>query len=153
MNAEPNPACPLCHGEGGRLVWQGERAGAKLRVVHADEAGFPAFYRVIWAAHVAEFSDLSAAERQWCMDAVVAVEVALRGMLPAPRKINIATLGNMVPHLHWHVIARYSDDSHFPSPVWAAAQRERNAALEATLAGQLPAAEARMAAALDRLLA
>ena len=87
------------------------------------------------------------------MDAVVAVEVALRGMLPAPRKINIATLGNMVPHLHWHVIARYSDDSHFPSPVWAAAQRERNAALEATLAGQLPAAEARMAAALDRLLA
>ena len=127
--------------------------GAKLRVVHADEAGFPAFYRVIWAAHVAEFSDLSAAERQWCMDAVVAVEVALRGMLPAPRKINIATLGNMVPHLHWHVIARYSDDSHFPSPVWAAAQRERNAALEATLAGQLPAAEARMAAALDRLLA
>ena len=153
MNAEPNPACPLCHGEGGRLVWQGERAGAKLRVVHADEAGFPAFYRVIWAAHVAEFSDLSAAERQWCMDAVVAVEVALRGMLPAPRKINIATLGNMVPHLHWHVIARYSDDSQFPSPVWAAAQRERNAALEATLAGQLPAAEARMAAALDRLLA
>jgi diadenosine tetraphosphate (Ap4A) HIT family hydrolase len=153
LSAEPNPSCPLCHGEGGRLVWQGERAGAQLRVIHAEEAGFPAFYRVVWAAHVAEFSDLSAAERQWCMDAVVAVEVALRGMVPAPRKINIATLGNMVPHLHWHVIARYSDDSHFPSPVWAAAQRERNAALEATLAEQLPAAEARMAAALDRLLA
>ena len=151
MNAEPNPACPLCHGEGGRLVWQGERAGAKLRVVHADEAGFPAFYRVIWAAHVAEFSDLSAAERQWCMDAVVAVEVALRGMLPAPRKINIATLGNMVPHLHWHVIARYSDDSHFPAPVWAAPQRARNAAREAVLEAELPAAEARMAAALSRL--
>ena len=150
---EPNPACPLCHGDGGRLVWQGERAGAQLRVIHAEEAGFPAFYRVVWAAHMAEFSDLSAAERQWCMDAVVAVEVALRGVVPAPRKINIATLGNMVPHLHWHVIARYSDDSHFPSPVWAAAQRERNAALEKTLTEALPAAEARMVAALDRLLA
>ena len=150
---EPNPGCPLCHGDGGRLVWQGERAGAQLSVIHAEEAGFPAFYRVVWAAHVAEFSDLSAAERQWCMDAVVAVEVALRGVVPAPRKINIATLGNMVPHLHWHVIARYSDDSHFPSPVWAAAQRERNAALEKTLTEALPAAEARMVAALDRLLA
>ena len=149
----PPTGCPLCDGEGGRLVWQGAKAGAALRVIHADEAGFPAFYRVVWGAHVAEFSDLSAADRQWCMDAVVAVEVALRGMTPAPRKINVATLGNMVPHVHWHVIARYSDDSHFPSPVWAAAQRDRNAALEAELTAQLPAAEARMVAALAGLLA
>lgn len=149
---EANPDCQLCHGDGGRLVWQGERGGARLRVIHAEEAGFPAFYRVVWAAHVAEFSDLSAAERQWCMDAVVAVEVALRGLVPAPRKINVATLGNMVAHLHWHVIARYSDDSHFPSPVWAGPQRPRNAALEATLAAGLPAAEARMQAAFQRLL-
>ena len=151
MNSKPSETtdCVLCREDGGTLIWR----GAGLRVIRADEPGFPAFYRVVWDAHVTEWSDLTAAQRQWCMDAVVAVEVALRGMVPAPRKINIATLGNMVPHLHWHVIARYSDDSHFPSPVWAAAQRERNAALEATLAEQLPAAEARMAAALDRLLA
>ena len=147
----PNPDCPLCHADGGRLVWQGARAGSALRVIHADEAGFPAFYRVVWGGHVAEFSDLPAADRQWCMDAVVAVEVALRGITPAPRKINVATLGNMVPHLHWHVIARYSDDSHFPAPVWAAPQRARNAAREAVLEAELPAAEARMAAALSRL--
>ena len=151
MNAEPNPACPLCHGEGGRLVWQGERAGAKLRVVHADEAGFPAFYRVIWAAHVAEFSDLSAAERQWCMDAVVAVEVALRGMLPAPRKINIATLGNMVPHLHWHVIARFDWDSHFPAPVWASALRHSPAAQQAGVSARLPVLEAALQSKLGQL--
>ena len=150
---EPNPACPLCHESGGRLVWQGMRAGGALRVIHAEEAGFPAFYRVVWAAHVAEFSDLSAEQRQWCMDAVVAVELALRGITPAPRKINVAALGNMVPHLHWHVIARYSDDSHFPGSVWAAVQRESNTALEAELATQLPAAEARMVAALERLVA
>ena len=148
MTGATAPACPLCATDGGTLVWQ----GAHLRVIRADEAGFPAFYRVVWQGHVAEFSDLSSAERQHCMDAVVVVESALREFLQ-PTKINLAALGNVVPHLHWHVIARYSDDSHFPSPVWAAAQRERNAALEATLAGQLPAAEARMAAALDRLLA
>ena len=150
---EPHPACPLCHEAGGRLVWQGMRAGGALRVIHAEEAGFPAFYRVVWAAHVAEFSDLPAEQRQWCMDAVVAVELALRGITPAPRKINVAALGNMVPHLHWHVIARYSDDSHFPGSVWAAVQREPNTALEAELATQLPAAEARMVAALERLVA
>ena len=144
--------CPLCQGAGGRLVWQGERDGAALRVIHAQEVGFPAFYRVVWAAHVGEFSDLSAAERQWCMDAVVAVELALRAITPAPLKINVAALGNMVQHLHWHVIARYSDDSHFPASVWAPAQRERNASLEAALAAQLPAAEACMVAKLDRLL-
>ncbi|MDA8456605.1 HIT family protein [Acidovorax sp. GBBC 3334] len=118
-------ACPLCSGDGGVLVWRGER----LRVIRADEPGFPAFYRVIWNAHVAEFSDLSAPDRLLCMDAVVAVEHALRTHLQ-PQKINLAALGNMVPHLHWHVIARFAWDSHFPSPVWAAAVRERSPARE-----------------------
>jgi diadenosine tetraphosphate (Ap4A) HIT family hydrolase len=36
----------------------------------------------------------------------------------APTKINLAALGNMVAHLHWHVIARYDWDSHFPASVW-----------------------------------
>ena len=113
-------SCPLCASAGGTLVWQ----GAHLRVIRADEAGFPAFYRVVWQGHVAEFSDLSSAERQHCMDAVVVVESALREFLQ-PTKINLAALGNVVPHLHWHVIARFQGDSHFPAPVWAAAVRDR----------------------------
>ena len=64
-----------------------------------------------------EFSDLSAAERDSCMNAVVAVEQVLRSELQ-PVKINLAALGNRVPHLHWHVIARFEWDSHFPEPVW-----------------------------------
>jgi diadenosine tetraphosphate (Ap4A) HIT family hydrolase len=40
-----------------------------------------------------------------------------------PDKINLACLGNVVPHLHWHVIPRWRDDSHFPAPIWAAAKR------------------------------
>ena len=129
--------CPLCAEDGGMLVWRGER----LRVIRANEVGFPAFYRVVWNAHVAEFSDLSASERAHCMDVVVAVEQALREHL-SPTKVNIAALGNMVPHLHWHVIARFEWDSHFPSPVWAAAQRPSPVAQEDAVRSRLPALEA-----------
>jgi diadenosine tetraphosphate (Ap4A) HIT family hydrolase len=139
-------ACPLCAADGGTLVWRGTR----LRVIRADEAGFPAFYRVVWNAHAAEFSDLSAAERMHCMEAVTAVEQALRDHL-APTKVNLAALGNMVPHLHWHVIARFSWDSHFPAPVWAPVQRPSPEGEEAALRARLPAVEALMVAALQRL--
>ncbi|NMM75616.1 HIT family protein [Acidovorax sp. SRB_24] len=142
----PAPSCPLCAQDGGQLVWR----GAKLRVIRADEAGFPAFYRVVWHAHVAEFSDLNATDRAHCMDAVALVEQALREHLQ-PAKINLAALGNMVPHLHWHVIARFGWDSHFPAPVWAAAQRERAAEREEQVRSQLARAEAHMGLGLARL--
>jgi diadenosine tetraphosphate (Ap4A) HIT family hydrolase len=113
------PGCPLCDGPGGMAVFQ----GPKFRVVRADETGFPAFYRLVWSDHVSEFSDLAPADRRLCMDAVVQVEETLRGHVH-PAKINLAALGNVVPHLHWHVVARFEWDSHFPSAVWATAQRE-----------------------------
>ena len=129
--------CPLCAEDGGAPTWRGQH----LRVIRAQEAGFPAFYRVVWNAHVAEFSDLSAAERVHCMEAVALVEQGLREHL-APTKVNIAALGNMVPHLHWHVIARFGWDSHFPSPVWAVAQRPSPAVQEDAVRVLLPALEA-----------
>ena len=137
-------SCPLCATEGGLPVWRGRR----LRVIRAQEEGFPAFYRVVWNAHVAEFSDLDAADRQHCMDAVVVVERVLRERL-APAKINLAALGNMVPHLHWHVIARFDWDSHFPAAIWAPAQRVGSPEREAALAAQLPQVDARLVAALQ----
>ena len=139
-------SCPLCSEDGGALVWR----GAHLRVIRASETGFPAFYRVVWNAHVAEFSDLSAAERSHCMDAVVRVEQALRQQL-APTKVNVAALGNLVPHLHWHVIARFDWDSHFPSPVWAPAQRPSPPAQEDAVRARLPLVEAAVVRGLDAL--
>lgn len=133
------PVCSLCDSQGGALVYRAHR----FRVVRADEPGFPAFYRVIWNAHAAEFSDLAAHERQLCMDAVVTVEQALRRHLQ-PTKVNLASLGNMVPHVHWHVIARFDWDSHFPAPVWAAAQRESPAEPSAGVVARRAATEAWM---------
>ena len=129
------------------MVWRGER----LRVIRAQEAGFPAFYRVVWNVHVAEFSDLAATDRVYCMEAVTMVEQALRQHL-SPTKVNIAALGNMVPHLHWHVIARFEWDSHFPAPVWAAAQRPGPAQQEAAVQALLPALESALRARLDAAL-
>ena len=114
--------CPLCDTDGGLLIFRNEQ----LRIIQASEAGFPAFYRVIWMRHVAEFSDLTPAERESCMNTVVQVEQILRTQLQ-PTKVNLATLGNLVPHLHWHVLARFDWDSHFPAPVWSAPQRTVNA--------------------------
>ena len=136
--------CALCETDGGTLVWRDDQ----LRLIRADEAGFPAFYRVVWNAHVAEFSDLSPAERQHCMDVVARVEQVLRTQL-SPAKVNLAALGNMVPHPHWHVIARFAWDSHFPAPVWAPPQRARDAAHEAALAARLPALDAALRHALS----
>jgi diadenosine tetraphosphate (Ap4A) HIT family hydrolase len=138
--------CPFCEGPGGRVVFE----GAKLRVIHAEEAGFPAFYRVIWREHAAEFSDLDAADRVLCMEAVVVVEQCLREHL-APTKINLAALGNMVPHLHWHVIARFEWDSHFPSPFWATAQRAAPADRVAGVQASLPILQAGMIRRLAQL--
>ena len=113
--------CPLCETDGGLLVFRHE----KFRIIQASEAGFPAFYRVVWTQHKAEFSDLSSEDRSICMNAVVLVENLLRSELQ-PLKVNLAALGNAVPHLHWHVIARFDWDSHFPAPVWAAPVRPVN---------------------------
>ena len=138
-------ACPLCEADGGVLVVRTRR----LRVIRAEEAGFPAFYRVVWNAHAAEFTDLAPADRVHCMDVVASVEAAMRRHLQ-PDKVNLAALGNMVPHLHWHVIARWRWDSHFPAPVWSAAQREAAPAQLLAVAARLGPLEAELLQELGR---
>jgi diadenosine tetraphosphate (Ap4A) HIT family hydrolase len=87
-------------------------------------------------------SDLGVADRSHCMNVVFAVERVLRRTL-SPVKINLASLGNMVAHIHWHVIPRFPDDPHFPLSVWSPAQRQaperQPGPLSATLAGELAA--------------
>lgn len=114
-----SPTCPLCAEAGGELIWQ----SALYRVVLVNEAGYPGFCRVILNQHQAEMTELSPEERTGLMNAVWAVEEVLRAELK-PHKINLASLGNVVPHLHWHIIPRWQDDPHFPAPIWATPVRE-----------------------------
>ena len=114
-------ACELCDSSGGEVLWQDEVCRV-IRVGGTEAVAFPGFCRVVWRAHVAELSDLTADERRHLLDVLQAVESALRAVV-RPDKINLASLGNLVPHLHWHVIPRWRDDSHFPAPIWAPAAR------------------------------
>jgi diadenosine tetraphosphate (Ap4A) HIT family hydrolase len=103
-------------------------ANDKFSVILVDDVNYPGFCRVIWREHVREMSDLTREDRLLLNEAVFQVEQAVRETM-APAKINLASLGNVVPHLHWHVIPRYTDDAHFPAPVWAAPVRETDAAV------------------------
>lgn len=114
-----NAACPLCQSQDETVLWRDTR----LRVILVGDRDYPSFCRVVWGTHAREMTDLPDDARRHFMAAVFAVEQSLRDML-APEKINLASLGNQVPHLHWHVIARFADDAHFPDPIWAPRRRD-----------------------------
>jgi len=110
--------CELCNPAAERVLWH----DGFCRIVLVEEPDHPGFCRVILERHVSEMTDLNPPERTRLMDAVFATEEALREVL-RPDKINLASLGNAVPHLHWHVIARYGDDRHFPASIWGEPRR------------------------------
>lgn len=125
--------CPLCAQPAGQTLWEDDRC----RVIRVDDAAYPGFCRVVWGEHVAEMTDLGEADRRHLLDVVMATEAALRSLLH-PDKINLASFGNMVPHLHWHVIPRWRTDRCFPNAIWGGVQRP----------GEVPALDARTRTAL-----
>ena len=117
--------CELCDSATQEVLWHDDFC----RIVLAGEPAYPGFCRVILKKHMSEMTDLTPPERTRLMNAVFGMEAVLREVL-APDKINLASLGNVVPHLHWHVIPRYRDDRHFPDPIWAEARRRPAARAE-----------------------
>ena len=109
--------CELCEQPGDVIVHNQD-----WRVVLVNDTHYPGFCRVIWNQHVKEMTDLSADQRSRFMEAVWQVEAAIREVMQ-PHKVNLASLGNVVPHLHWHVIPRFTDDMHFPNPIWGQIER------------------------------
>ena len=112
-------ACELCRNVGGVVLWRSDLC----RVIRVDDPHYPGFCRVIWNDHVREMTDLDAAHQALLMRVVFAVETMVRQLF-SPDKINLASFGNMVPHVHWHIIPRWRDDRHFPEPVWGEVHRE-----------------------------
>ena len=110
--------CALCKDElkpeEGQLIWQGDEA----RIILVNDPDLPGFCRVVWNRHVAEMTDLTYGEREHLMTLVFAVEEAMRHVMH-PDKVNIAALGNIVPHIHWHVIPRFKDDAFYPGSAWS----------------------------------
>ncbi len=115
--------CVLCKDDlkpdEGQVIWRGD----DCRVIIVNDQDLPGFCRVIWNRHVAEMTDLTQGERDHMMTLVFAVEGAIRHVLN-PDKVNVAALGNMVPHIHWHVIPRFRDDAFFPGSPWSKRTQE-----------------------------
>lgn len=136
--------CDLCESAGGELLHQ----AAQFRVVLVDDDHYPGFCRVIWQDHVKEVTDLPELDRMLLMDVLWQVERVVREVMQ-PEKINLASFGNVVPHLHWHVIPRYLDDAHFPQPVWGQMQRTADAEMLEVRRGRLDRLRVKMRERLE----
>ncbi len=112
-------SCALCAPTSNTLLWQDDFC----RVVLLNDVDYPAYCRVELLAHVQEMTDLLPLQRARMMKTVFAVELALRETFN-PDKINLASLGNKTPHMHWHVIPRFENDRHFPNSHWGEAMRD-----------------------------
>jgi len=115
----------MCLLTGNEIIWE-DNTCRIIRVGGTEGEDYPGFCRVVRPQHVREMSDLTGTERAHLMTVVFATESALRSLY-RPLKVNLASLGNITPHLHWHVIPRFSDDPHFPAPIWAGEKRRQGA--------------------------
>ncbi|MBN2869331.1 MAG: HIT family protein [Campylobacterales bacterium] len=70
-----------------------------------------------------EFSECSRNEKEMIFELLDLIEKEMLAYFK-PDKINIASFGNMLPRVHWHIMARFCDDSYFPEPMWGIRQRE-----------------------------
>lgn len=112
--------CALCQQDPGNiLLWQDNFC----RVILLNDADYPVYCRVELIDHIKEMTDLSPNDRTRTMDIVFAVEAAVREVIQ-PDKINLASLGNKTPHLHWHIIPRFEDDKHYPNSHWGESARD-----------------------------
>jgi diadenosine tetraphosphate (Ap4A) HIT family hydrolase len=82
-----------------------------------NDANYPWIILVPRRAGAVEIVDLDAADRAALMDEIALASRALRDAVSCD-KLNVAALGNVVPQLHVHVIARRKDDAAWPKPVW-----------------------------------
>ena len=109
--------CPMCH------KWQDE---PDLRIAELEhcyvllnrDQFFPGYCFVFTKAHVTELFHLDQPTRSAIIEEVNAVAAALFAAFQ-PAKINYELLGNMVPHMHWHLVPRFTSDPLWPRPIWS----------------------------------
>jgi diadenosine tetraphosphate (Ap4A) HIT family hydrolase len=110
--------------------------------LHEDQF-FPGYVLLVLRRHVTELYDLPAADRATLIEEVSRVAQALAQVF-RPVKMNYELLGNMVPHIHWHLVPRLATDPGLRSPIWTvehqptppapAAARERIESIRRALA-------------------
>jgi diadenosine tetraphosphate (Ap4A) HIT family hydrolase len=115
-------ACVMCSKYGGR---GGELHIADLdlsRVFLHEDQFFPGYVLLVLRRHVTELYDLPAAERATLIEEVSRVAQALARVF-RPVKMNYELLGNLVPHIHWHLVPRLATDPGLRAPIWTVEHR------------------------------
>lgn len=116
-------ACIMCS------RWQDE---VDLRIVELEhcfvqlnrDQFFPGYTFVITREHVTELFHLDKQVRQGVVEEVNRVAKAL-AQVYQPAKMNYELLGNMVPHMHWHLVPRFTDDHLWPRPIWSEPHQDK----------------------------
>jgi diadenosine tetraphosphate (Ap4A) HIT family hydrolase len=114
--------CPMCR------RWDDD---SDLRVVELEHSFavlnrdqyFPGYTLLFTRQHVTELFHLDQDVRSGLMEEVSRVAGALFTLF-RPDKINYELLGNMVPHIHWHLVPRHADEPLWPRPIWSEAHSE-----------------------------
>jgi diadenosine tetraphosphate (Ap4A) HIT family hydrolase len=107
--------CPLCN------IQNYFYKNSLFSLIFVDE--IPGYIRLVTNSHIKEFSDLSDDEAIQITLAIKKIEKILLKHTKAD-KINIASLGNMVPHLHIHIIPRFKNDPWWPGATFCEKTRE-----------------------------
>lgn len=115
-------ACPICS------KWQDDPDQRVVELEHTlvslnRDQFFPGYCFVYPRNHVTELFHLSEPVRNGVMAEVTAVAQALHGVFH-PDKINYELLGNMAPHMHWHIVPRRAQDPLWPRPQWSEPHQE-----------------------------
>ena len=111
--------CVLCSSQKYPIIWVNDL----LRIVLINDQNYRGYCRVDLINHVKEMADLDEETRNKFMVVIFQTEKIIKEYLQ-PDKINLASLGNITPHLHWHIIPRYLSDNHFPDSIWS--EKKRN---------------------------
>ena len=129
--AAPGPACPLCT-RLDRAPPDGPRIAELNETVAflGENQGCPGWCVLVLNEHVEHLATLGEARQRAIFADVARVAAAIRAVFPAsgagggPPRINYECLGNVVPHVHWHVIPRHADDPQPTHPVWGWSQQQ-----------------------------
>ena len=98
-------------------VWEDDEL--YLEIEHSEIPWLKLFTKVEYR----EMSDMPEATRERIFNTLCKIEKEMISYY-RPEKINIASFGNYLPRVHWHIMARFKNDSHFPEPMWGKRQRE-----------------------------
>ena len=115
-------ACVMCdkYGRSGGLLHVADLDLSRV-FLHEDQF-FPGYVLLVLRRHVTELYDLPAPERATLMEEVSRVAQALARVF-RPVKMNYELLGNLVPHIHWHLVPRLATDPGLRAPIWTVEHR------------------------------